>query len=130
MGRSSLVARMQRRAEEDMQDTCLIQRRNGSTTGPGGVITAVWQTVHTGPCRVQADTESGSQQTVGAAVVLMARKELQLPISAPGLKEGDRVTITVAAYDPALEGKVYAVRDVPAKSEASARRVTIVEVVS
>jgi hypothetical protein len=63
-------------------------------------------------------------------IAMQVRREVQLPMSATGLREGDRITITASALDPDLVGKVYVIRDVEAKTHLTARRVTVLEVTS
>lgn len=130
MSREGITERGRRRAEAAMWDECTVRRRTGKTTGAGGVITPTWTNVYAGFCRVQTHNDQGAQREVAQAIVIIARKELQVPISAPALKEGDEVTITVCRLDAQETGKSYVIRDVPSKSEATARRLTMVEVTS
>jgi Family of unknown function (DUF6093) len=131
MSRASVVARGRTFAEAGMVDACVIRRRTGESTGPGGVITPTWSTLYTGRCRVQIpDNAAGSGDTVGEAYLVVERRHIQLPMSVTGLAEGDRLTITSAGHDADLVGKVYALRDIPAKTDATARRVTGLEVTS
>lgn len=127
---SSALARGRAAAEARMVDACTVQRKTGESEGPGGVISPTWSQVYAGKCRVQVRTEAGSPADVGEASVIITRHEIHLPISAVGILEGDQVTMTAATYDPDLVGRTYAVRDVLTKSEATARRVTAVEVSS
>lgn len=130
MSLESLVARGRTAAEKLMLDACLIQRRTGSGTGPGGVITPTWSTVYTGKCRLKVETETGQASDIGEAAVILTRRVLQVPMTAVGLLEGDRATITSSALDPALVGNVYAVRDVPEGTTLTRRDVTLTEVTS
>ncbi len=128
MSRASVLALGRAAAERSMIDTCTVQRTTGESEGPGGVITPTTSTVYTGACRVQVRAETGTQSDVGEASLILTRHEIHLPISAVGIREGDVVTITASTNDPDLVGRTYAVRDVLTKSEATARRVTAVEV--
>jgi hypothetical protein len=130
MSRDSVLRLGRRAAEAGMVDACVIRRRTGETVGADAVVTPTWATLYTGKCRVQIRAEAGQGEEVGEAYRVIERREVQLPITAAGLAEGDRIEITASAHDPELVGKVYAVRDVPAKSEATARRVGVIEVTS
>lgn len=132
MSRASVLARGRAAAEAGMVDTCTITRAN--VTGVNmqtGEQTMTTTTVYTGPCRVQQRVPGGARSTTaGAAELLMLRLEVQLPVSADtdGLKAGDKVTITAAASDPDLTGRVLLVRELAHKSEATARRLGVEEV--
>lgn len=117
-------------AEALMVDACTIERRNGDSVGTGGVITPAYDELYAGKCRVQVRQETGQGTNVGEAFRIVGRTEIQLPITVTGLAEGDRITITAAALDPELVGKVYAVRDVLAKTHLTSRRVNVLEVLS
>ncbi len=130
MSLASVTGRGQQRAEQMMVDACTIVRVTGESTGPGGVITPTSFEVYSGKCRLQVRQETGGGQNVGEAYVIVQRLELQLPVTAAELFEGDRVTMTASALDPQLAGKEYVVRDVVRKSHLTARRVTVLEVTS
>lgn len=68
-----------------------------------------------------------SSATAGEAEVLLQQPELHLPMSAAMLRPGDEVTISVSVTDPALVGRVFVVRAVPAHSQATARRYGVTE---
>lgn len=132
MPRNSFLRAGRSRAEASMADACTIRRRGAETEGPGGVMVTAWSDVYSGRCRVQVNgrVQSGTNSDVGEAALILATHEIQLPISAAGILEGDEVTMTASANDPDLVGRVYAVRTVLTKSEATSRRVTAVEVTS
>ncbi|MGC5019016.1 DUF6093 family protein [Micromonospora sp. DT47] len=132
MSAASLIARGRAAAESLMTDACTIRRRTGEATDPNsGVITPTYgDPLYSGKCRVQQRTNAGQGQDVGEAFVLVTRFEVQLPMSATGLVEGDQITITASALDPDLVDRVFTVRDVAAKSHLTARRVGVTEVLS
>lgn len=132
MSRATAVARGRLAAEVGMVDACTIQRRTGESVGTGGVITPTVSTLYAGKCRVQVRSQSqaGQGTNVGEAYRIVERTEIQLPITVTGLAEGDRITITAAALDPELVGKVFTVRDVLAKTHLTSRRVNALEVTS
>lgn len=130
MSRDSVLALGRAAAERSMIDACTVRRVTGETEGAGGVITPTYSTIYTGACRVQVRAEAGTQREVGEASLIVTRHEIHMPISAVGIREGDVITITTSVHDPDLIGRTYAVRDVLTKSEATARRVTAVDVTS
>jgi hypothetical protein len=134
MSAETFLARGRAAAERLMSDTCQIRRRTGESTGAGGVVTPVYASppnpLYTGVCRVQSRTQTQAGTDVGEAYLILERREVQLPMSVTGLREGDQITITASVLDPDLTGRVYAVRDVLTKTHATARRVTVIEVTS
>lgn len=131
MSRASVLARGRAAAEAGMVDACTVEHPTGESTGPGGVITATYAApFYSGKCQVQITAETGQTVDVGEAHRIVTRKTVKLPISVLGVREGDRITITAAAHDPDLAGRVYTVRDVEAKTYLTARRVTVTEVTS
>lgn len=131
---SALIAaqRGQAAAEALMQDACTVEHAVGEpTTGAGGVVTTPYGAAYyTGRCHVQIKAEAGAGADVGEAYRIVTRRIVKLPMSVTGVVEGDRITITAAALDAALVGKVYTVRDVEAKTFMTARRVTVLEITS
>jgi hypothetical protein len=129
MSRASVLAKGQGRAEAGMADSCTIRRVTGETTDPfSGVITPTYSTVYTGKCRVQQPQAVDRPHDVGEDFVLIARLEVQLPMSTSvGIDVGDRITITAAVNDADLVGRVFIVHDLPHKSEPTARRLQVTE---
>lgn len=133
MTATSAVLRGRRAAEKLMVDACSVARITGRTEGPGGVITNVTTPVYVGKCRLMVRTRErlgGSWQNVGEAQLIISRLELQLPVSAPEVVEGDRVLMTASFLDPLIPGKTFVVRDSMLKSHLTARRITVIEVSS
>lgn len=129
MGIQQALERGRRAAEQGMVDAVVITRKTGETTS-GGVITPTYTTLYTGKARIQQRSPAGSRTDVGQASLVIENREVQLPISVTGLDEGDIVTVTSAAIDPALPGKVFVVQGVLRKSHATCRRVTVIETTS
>jgi hypothetical protein len=118
-------------AERNMVDACTVQHQTGESTGAGGVVTTTYGAAfYTGKCQVQTQTETGQGADVGEAYRIVTRRIVRLPMSVTGVVEGDRITITAAALDASLVGKVFVARDVEAKTFLTARRVTVLEVTS
>lgn len=127
MSRASVLARGRTAAEAGMRDTCSIRRAIGTAVDDNtGDETIAWEQLYAGKCRVQQRSEANSQQeTPGEDYQLLQRVELQLPMSVTGLREADEVTITASAHDADLVGVVFLVRDLFAKTHATARRVGV-----
>lgn len=112
-----------------MQDACTIRRRNGGATDPvTGYPTQPYTTLYAGKCRVQQQVAIARPREVGEDHVLIVRFDLQLPVDGTeGLKVDDEVTITTAVNDADLTGRGFAILELAHKSEATARRVGIIE---
>lgn len=131
MSRASALARGRLAAEISMADACVIRRENTSdTTDPvTGVGTTSYTTLYTGQCRVQQQAVIARPHDVGEDKVWVVRFDLQLPVATTaGLQVGDQVTITAAVNDPDLVNRVFTVNELAHKSEATSRRIGIVEV--
>jgi hypothetical protein len=114
-----------------MVDACIIRRITGQVTDPDtGEVTTTYTTIYEGKCRLQQQGQQARPEQAGEAYLLMLRRELQLPMSVTGLRTEDEVTMTASAYDPDLPGRVFLVRDLFGKTEATARRVQVEEVTS
>jgi hypothetical protein len=130
MSRASVLFRGRAAAEAGMGDACTIRRENTSdTTDPvTGVGTRTYTTIYTGKCRVQQQAAIARPHDVGENEVWLVRFDLQLPVAtSAGLRVGDQVTITASVNDPDLIGRVFAVNELAHKSEATSRRVGIIE---
>lgn len=130
MSRTTVLARGRAAAEAGMADACTIKRLNsGGTTDPNtGYPTTTYTTLYTGKCRVQQQVAIARPHDVGEDKVWLVRFDLQLPVvGSEGLRVGDLVTITSSVNDADLVGRVFEVNELAHKSEATARRVGIVE---
>jgi hypothetical protein len=117
-------------AERNMCDSCTVTRRVGETIGAGGVIIPTTSVVYTGKCRLASRGSAGSWVDVGEASRLTTGLVLQLPVTAPALVEGDRVTMTSSVFDQQLIGKIFAVRDASRSSLATRTEVAVIAVSS
>jgi hypothetical protein len=129
MSRASALARGQFAAELGMADACTIRRASGGgTTDPiTGFPSQTYTALYAGKCRVQQHQASADRKDIGEDNVLLLSVEVQLPMSVTGLEVGDEITITAAANDADLPGRVFRIHDLAHKSEATARRVQCVE---
>jgi hypothetical protein len=126
MSAAGAVARGRALAESLMVDACTIRRSTGTATDDNtGEVTPTWDDVYAGKCRVQQQTTGSQAATAGQDYQLLQRLEVQLPMSVTGVEVGDEVTITAAALDAALAGQVFLVRDLFAKTHATARRLGV-----
>jgi Family of unknown function (DUF6093) len=130
MSRASVLARGRDAAEAGMVDACTIRRASGSgTTNPvTGYPTQAYTTLYTGKCRVQQAVAIARPHDVGEDRVYVVRFDLQLPmVGSEGLKVDDEVTITASVNDADLVGRVFVVLELAHKTEATARRVGMIE---
>ncbi len=126
--RHVVLARGRAAAEAGMVDTCIIRRLLGETTDEfSGEVVKNWDVLYTGKCRFQqpGDAVRATPDDVGQAYLLIQNSEVQLPISAEGIQIGDELTITAAARDPDLVGRVFLVRSLSYKTDASSRRLQV-----
>jgi hypothetical protein len=129
MTRASVLARGRVAAEAGMADACLIEHRTGRTANDlTGYDTETWTTVYSGRCRIQQSIAMGQRAEAAEASIVVLRLEVQLPVAGTeAVGRGHRVTVTAAVHDSALVGRLFKVRDLAHKSEATARRMTIEE---
>lgn len=129
MSRQIALARGRVAAELGMIDACSIRRHNGGTTDPvTGYPTQPWTVLYAGKCRVQQAVAIARPHDVGEDYVLVVRFDLQLPVEqTTGLRVDDQVTITASVNDPDLNGRVFVVIELAHKSEATARRIGMIE---
>jgi hypothetical protein len=130
MPRAIALARGQAAALASMTDTCTIRRAGSASTDQStGVRTPAYSTLYTGVCRVQQTLPISRPHDSGENFLLLARMDVQLPVSVTGLQVNDEVTVTAvgAGHDADLVGRVFLVRDLFHKSEPTARRVGVIE---
>lgn len=130
MSRAVVLARARTAAEAGMVDACTIRRPTGETTDDAsGVVTKTYlnPNPYSGKCRVQQSLAQAAQADSGEEHLLLLRLEVQLPMSVTGLQVGDELTIDTSVRDPDLPGRVFLVRDLFHKTDASARRVQVTE---
>jgi hypothetical protein len=128
---AALVEAGRAAAEALMVDACTITRAgaagafNPITGGYGSSSTSVY----VGKCRVQIRSASVSTPEFGGQAVVVQQVELQVPMSVLGVRPGDTVTVTASQRDPDLVGRVYTVSAPFAKTDATARRLRVEEVI-
>lgn len=122
--------------ESLMTDTCTITRA-GTDKGTKNEITGQYDsppasaTVYMGKCRVQIKSviASSSDQAAGERQVVAQEFELQLPVTGTeSVTVHDVVEVLTAANDASLVGRKFTVAARHEKSQATARRLRVMEV--
>ena len=116
-------------AESRMRETCTIHRPSDPTPDGRGGTTRTMALIHEGKCRAQhvtgrtlMDPESAGHEYVEQTL------SVHLPVGSVDVAVGDVVTITASADDPFLVGRTYRVEAPANKSQATAYRVPVTEV--
>lgn len=133
MSRASVLARGRAFADAGFVDTCRIERVVATDSNPlTAVTTKQWDTVYTGPCRVQqAAAPWAGPATVGEAALRTSALELQLPVAGTeGILIDDRVTITACTHDAELTGRQFTITGQHHASHKTTRRLPLMEVLS
>lgn len=128
---AAAATRMGRKAaERNMNDTCSVARPNPKpTTDPvTGKVTRSSTPVYTGKCRLQQSLAQASTQEAGEHVFTEQGIRWDTPVGSGPFKVGDMVTMTASELDGQLVGKVYRVEQLFNKSQATAQRCRVVEV--
>lgn len=114
-----------------MVDECRITRPGTSAdvwdAATETMIPGPAETVYAGPCRVAADTTRPAQRDAAGEPVVTQAWWVTLPWDVEGVRDGDRVEVTMAA-DLDLTGRVFTVAGVAASTFVTARRLNCTEV--
>ena len=130
MSRQQLLEEARSAALEGMVDTCTIRRVTGQATDADGNITPTYTALYSGVCRVQQQQPYAERHDAGQAYLLLLRLEVQLPMTVVGLQPDDLLTVVTSVMDADLPGRVFVVRDLAHKTDASSRRIQCQEVTS
>lgn len=124
---AGLVARSRSMAESMMQDSCTITRKTGQAFNSStGAYEDTFSTVYSGKCRVQTQTwQQAEQPSSGGRVIATAVYTVAVPMSVTGVAVDDIVTITATAFDDALDGQTFRVRQQVYKTHMTARRLLV-----
>jgi len=118
-------------AESLMVDVCVVDRQSGESTDyQTGNVTPTYSLVYSGPCKVQATISQSKNPEAGEHQFTVQEYRVDVPVAAGPLGVGDRVTVTSAANDLFLDGRVYRVVELFHKSFATAQRCRVEEVVA
>lgn len=130
MSRQQLLEEARAFFLEGCVDTCTVKRVTGEVTDIDGNVTPTYTTLYTGVCRVQQQQPYAERKDVGEAYLLALRLEIQLPMTVVGLEPDDILTVVTSLMDADLPGRVFVVRDLAHKTDASSRRVQCQEITS
>lgn len=118
-----------------MRDACTIHVVSGVTTDPEtGATTPATTTLYTGKCKVQTFEPQERTPEAGGATFTVQRYAVHVPVAGaaddyePAVDHV--VTITTAAADPHLAGRAFLVVALLHKTNATAYRLGVEEVLS
>ena len=111
-----------------MLDTCTVKRVTGVTTDLlTGADVPTYSTIYDGPCKVQTFEPQERNPEVGGATLTVQRYSVHVPVGAFVPAVGQVVTITDAALDPNLTGRMFRVVALLHKTAATAYRLGVEE---
>jgi hypothetical protein len=114
-----------------LTETCTIQHPTGpGTTNPvTGQVTPQLTTTYTNqPCKVGAINPTNDE--VAASTLVTLSPTITFPVEVVGLSDQDVITITAAAFDPELVGRVYRVLGPTHRTFITRRQINVIEVAS
>jgi len=115
-------------AESLMLDTCTVKRVTGVTTDLlTGADVPTYSTIYTGKCKVATFQPQERNPEVGGATLTVQRYSVHVPVGAFVPAVGQVVTITDAALDPNLTGRMFRVVALLHKTAATAYRLSVEE---
>lgn len=125
------LAQSRKYAEARMRTTCTVDRirladdgNPMTTTSSTGVVTEEREGVYEGKCRVHySGTPWPNTPDVAGASVTVRPIFVSIPIDAPPLKVGDRITVTADLDTPLIVGNVYRAIEPGNASQETAQRV-------
>lgn len=129
MGVLQLLAAGRRAAEAKMLDTCITGRPGEETTDGAGNVTVPLEPLYAGRCLVQTYEAQESNPVAGGATLTVQRYRVDVPVGSFAPAIGDVITIITAAADPNLAGRTYRVVALLHKSQATAYRLGVQELV-
>ena len=119
-------------AESMMQDACIVERATGETTLDSVTLeeVPVYAPVYSGKCRIQRPDTQTRETVVGGVEFAQRGVYGQLPLSAVGIRKGDRLTVTAVGdtTDPDLLGLVASVEANLTKTHPTKRTLVMTEV--
>lgn len=119
------LPRLRAMAESLMRDTVKVERRVGKPDPESGV--APMSQVYAGKAKIQTYEAHDSTPEVIGATVTVQRYHVHVPVGSFAPQEGDVVTVTSAANDPYLAGRTYRVEALLHKTNATAYRLQVSE---
>ena len=125
------LTELREHAVSNMRDACVIERRTGRVLDEVTLeYTDVWVGVYAGRCRVKVKGTQPAESGPGGRTFVVTDAVVQIPVDSTHYADGDRVTVTVAVFDPTLVGVALSVTSREVKSQATMRRLHVSEVSS
>lgn len=118
-------------AEAQMESTCTITRKTGTTVDATGANVDTFATVYTGKCRLRMDVRRADEVVAAGQTLAKQHPTLSLPVTATGsanVLPDDIVTFTANPLDASVIGDTYRVAGVFAQTHATARRFPVEQV--
>lgn len=113
-----------------MTDTCTVKTVTGTSVNQTtGVETPTYSTAYTGKCKIQSGALSALNPEAGGATFTVQRSDVHVPVGSLTPAIGQVVTITACALDAGMVGRVFRVTSLLHKSQATAYRLGVDEVV-
>lgn len=114
-----------------MLDTCTVRRVTGNDVDDdGNVIPTYSEPLYEGACRVQSrEQQEGTPDVAGVGTVTVQRYAVHIPVGGYAPEVGDVITVDTATDDPHLANRVFRVVALLHKSQATAYRLGVTEVV-
>lgn len=130
MSAASVTLRGRQAAERNMTDSCRVERAASKpTTDPvTGRVARSSSEVYTGKCRLQQSLAQAATKEAGEHVFTEQGIRWDTPVGSGPFKVGDMVIMTSSELDSQLVGNVYRVEELFNKSQATAQRCRVVEV--
>ncbi len=131
MSAGGAIARGRRLAERLMVDTCVVQRVIGETTDDEtGVVEPVLETVYSGRCKLQNQTQYETGSVAGGHLSVEQRSLVHFPVGSFQSKHGDLCTFT-ASVAPGVSGQKFRLQgETPYRTFETAYRVYAVQEVA
>lgn len=122
---------LRQQAESLMVDACTVHRPGAPVTDPvSGAVTTPLTLVYTGKCKFQQTLAQSSNPVAGEHQFTVQDVRWDTPVGVGPFQVDDVVTVTGAALDPDLAGKVFRVTDPFHKTGATAQRTRVEAVVA
>ena len=129
---AAVLPELRREAESLMVDTLVVEHQTGTTVDPDSLAEVpTFSEVYSGKGRIQrSGALSPSDQVAGGFEFGIGTPLAQLPLSATGIRKGDRVTVTAVGplTDPDLLGIVATVQANLTKTHPTKRTLVCEEV--
>ena len=127
---ATALPRLRAQAESLMRDTIRADRQTGTTPDGLGGDVPVLTTLYTGRGKVQSQAVQQLNPEAGGHVYTVQRYEVHLPVGSFSPAVGDLLSVTTAADNPELTGRVFRVTALMHKSQPTAYRLAVEEVVA